>query len=277
MSTALVQIAPGIRRLLAPNPGMMTGPGTNTYLIGEKEVAVLDPGPADESHLQAILEAVGGRLDWIWLTHAHPDHASGVKALKEATGAKLACWPVPNRVYEVDGLEPMERPLSDGMELVLDNTRYLALHTPGHASDHVCFFRPADGWLFTGDVVVAQGSVLIAPPDGNLADYLNTLDRLQALNAHWLAPGHGDPIADACGKLTEYKAHRLMREAQVLGCLTEGPQSVKTLVSALYAQIDPRLHELAGQQLLGHLLKLQAEGRVAPTSKEHWILSPVGL
>lgn len=259
---AVVEVAPGIRKLLAPNPGLMTGPGTNTYLIGTDEVVVVDPGPFNPDHLGALRAAVEGRLVGIWLTHAHPDHAMGVAALQEVSAARLAAWPTPNPTYEIPGLRAPDVVLADGMRLAVDGQVYEVLHTPGHASDHVCFYRPADRVLFTGDVVVGRGTVVIAPPDGDMAVYLATLERLRRLGARVMLPGHGEPIGEPEAKLNEYLTHRRQREAQVVGCLEKGMTAVAEVVACLYAEVDARLHPVAAQQVLAHLLKLQGEGRV---------------
>jgi glyoxylase-like metal-dependent hydrolase (beta-lactamase superfamily II) len=253
----------GIRRVLAPNPGMMTGPGTNTYLVGEREIAVIDPGPNIAAHLEAIQTQAGAPITQIWLTHAHPDHATAVHALREATGAALMAWPVPNPTYAIPSLPAPDRALADGDDITLDGEHYQVLHCPGHASDHLCFFRPADGALFTGDVVVGLGTVVIAPPDGDLAQYLVSLERLLALPATVILPGHGDPITAPQAKLQEYIDHRLAREAQVLAGLAAGPTTIGALVASIYAAVDPRVHPVAAQQVHGHLVKLEAEGKVA--------------
>ena len=259
-------LAPGIRRLLAPNPGMMTGPGTNTWLLGEREVVVVDPGPNVPAHLDAIRLAAGtAPIVGVWLTHAHPDHALAVGPLVAATGAAYAAWPVPAPTYPIAGLPAPTRALADGDRLVVDGATWEAIHAPGHASDHVCFFRAADGALLTGDVVVGQGTVVIAPPDGDLVAYLASLDRLAGLGATTIFPGHGDAIADPAAKLAEYKAHRLAREAQVVARLAEGHDSIEGLVQAIYADLDPAVHRVAAKQVHGHLRKLAAEGRAVET------------
>jgi glyoxylase-like metal-dependent hydrolase (beta-lactamase superfamily II) len=269
------EVAPGIRCLLAPNPGMMTGPGTNTYLIGDREVVVVDPGPGMDEHVEAILTAVGeGRLVGIWLTHAHPDHASAVKELQDRTGAPLWAWPTPNTTYEgrIPGMHAPEHALADGDRLVVEAQSYQVLHAPGHASDHVVFFRESDGVLFTGDVVVGFGTVVIAPPDGDLQAYLATLSRLSALQPAIILPGHGDPIPEAVAKIDEYIRHRLAREAQIVAQLTQGDQTMDALVAAIYQHIDARLRPVARMQVHGHLLKLAAEGR-AQEADGAWRLS----
>lgn len=270
------EVAPGVRCLLAPNPGMMTGPGTNTYLLGEREVVVIDPGPAMPAHLDAILAAVaakGGRLSAIWLTHAHPDHASAVRALQDRTGAPLLAWPTPNSTYagRIPGLSAPERALADGDRLSVAGEAYEVLHAPGHASDHVVFYRPSDGVLFTGDVIVGLGTVVIAPPDGDLLAYLATLRRLAHLNPKLLLPGHGEPMPDAVARLEGYIAHRLAREAQIIERLKAGLGTVAAIVADIYREVDPRLHPVAEMQVHGHLLKLVAEGR-AEKRDGRWLL-----
>jgi glyoxylase-like metal-dependent hydrolase (beta-lactamase superfamily II) len=257
-------IAPGVRRLLAPNPGMMTGPGTNTWLLGDAEVVVVDPGPDVPRHLDAIRAAAGeAPIVGIWLTHAHPDHATAVGPLVAATGAAYAAWPTPAPTYPIPGLPAPTRPLAGGDRLEVDGQVWEAIHAPGHASDHLCFFRPADGLLLTGDVVVGQGTVVIAPPDGDLRAYLASLDALAGKAPRMILPGHGGPIRDPAAKLAEYKAHRLHREAQVVAQLEAGLTTIDAIVAAIYHDSHPALHPVAAKQVHGHLLKLAAEGRAA--------------
>lgn len=260
--TGVLQAAPGIRRLLAPNPGMMTGPGTNTWLLGEREVVVVDPGPQSPAHLAAILRTAGDApIIGVWLTHAHPDHALAVGPLVAQTGATYAAWPTPAPTYPIADLPAPDRPLAAGDQLHVDGATWEVIHAPGHSSDHLCFFRHDDRALLTGDVVIGLGTVVIAPPDGDLTAYLASLDRLAALDASVILPGHGDPIADPAAKLAAYKAHRLMREAQVLERLARGPTTIAALVADIYADVDPQVHRVAARQVHGHLLKLAREGR----------------
>lgn len=273
MSRVAEAIAPGVRRLLAPNPGMMTGPGTNTWLLGVGEVVVVDPGPDVPQHLAAIRAAAAGApIIGVWLTHAHPDHANAVGALIAATGATYAAWPTPAPTYAIPGLPTPDRPLSDGDQLHVDGETWEVVHAPGHASDHVCFLRQGDRLLLTGDVVVGLGTVVIAPPDGDLRAYLASLDRLAGLGASVLLPGHGDPIADPKAKIAEYKAHRLAREAQVFEHLGQGSATIDALVAAIYSGLDPKVQRVAARQVHGHLLKLAAEGR-AMESDGSWALT----
>ncbi len=264
-------IAPGVRRLLAPNPGMMTGPGTNTWLLGEREVVVVDPGPDIPAHLDAIRAAAAcAPITGIWLTHAHPDHANAVGALVAATGATYAAWPTPAPTYAIPNLPIPDRPLADGDVLHVDGEPWRAVHAPGHASDHVCFFREGDRLLLTGDVVVGLGTVVIAPPDGDLRAYLASLDRLAGLGASALLPGHGDPIADPAAKIAEYQAHRLAREAQVVDRLGRGLDTIGAIVADIYKDLDPKVHRIAARQVHGHLLKLAADGR-AREADGRWV------
>lgn len=255
-------VLPGVRRLLAPNPGMMTGPGTNTWLLGDAEVVVVDPGPEIPAHLDAIVAAAGGApIVGIWLTHAHPDHAKAVGPLAARSGAPVAAWPTPAPTYPLPGLPVPDRALADGDLLTVDGRIWRTIHAPGHASDHLCFFREDDRALLTGDVVVGQGTVVIAPPDGDLGAYLASLDRLASLDAAILLPGHGDAIHTAAAKLAEYKAHRLAREAQVVARLAAGDETIAAIVASVYPGIASELARVASKQVHGHLLKLAAEGR----------------
>ena len=176
----LVELRPGVRRLTAPNPGMMTGPGTNCYLVGTDEIVVIDPGPADDAHIDAIVEAGGGRIRGIALTHTHIDHWPATPALKERTGAEVVAF------VAKDGLE-VDRTLADGDVVGAGDATLTAVHTPGHASNHVCFWDADRSVLFTGDHVMSGSTVVIAPPDGDMAAYLASLERVRALQPEALA------------------------------------------------------------------------------------------
>ncbi|MEB3223206.1 MAG: MBL fold metallo-hydrolase [Candidatus Sericytochromatia bacterium] len=266
-----VRVAPGIRCLVAPNPGPMTGPGTNTWLLGDRDVVVVDPGPAADRHVEAILAACApGRVAAIWLTHAHPDHACAVPALQARTGAPLVANAVPAPTYQIPGLQPPARALHDGVRLLVDGVSWEALHTPGHASDHFCFLRLEDRGVLTGDVVVGQGTVVVAPPDGDMAAYLASLERLAALRPAVLWPGHGQPIHDASDRLEVYRSHRLRREAQVLAAVRAGAGDVAGLTARLYPHAHGVIARVAARQIEAHLGKLRADGRVRAGADGAW-------
>jgi glyoxylase-like metal-dependent hydrolase (beta-lactamase superfamily II) len=251
-------LSPLVRRIVAPNPSMMTGPGTNTYLVGIDEIVVVDPGPDIESHLDAIAGCGGDRLRWIVCTHTHPDHSPGVAGLKERTGAEVLAFDAR------DGLE-IDRPMGDGD--VIEATEFVlrAIHTPGHASNHLCFLLEQERMLFSGDHIMEGSTVVIAPPDGDMSAYLESLDKLTALRPRLrsIAPGHGHLIEKPAAKIEEYLAHRLERERQVLGVLErDGTTTIEPIVKELYVDIPEELHEMAGKSVWAHLRKLADDGKV---------------
>lgn len=252
-------LSPMVRRIVCANPSVMTGPGTNTYLVGVDEIAVIDPGPADESHLDAIAGCGGDRIRWIVLTHTHEDHAPGAAGLKERTGAEVLAY-APKLP---DGLT-VDRQLADGDEI--EATEYLlqVLHTPGHASDHLCFLLPSERTLFTGDHIMQGSTVVIAPPDGDMAAYLNSLEQVKQVRPRLkaIAPGHGHLIEDPMAVINGYIAHRLEREEQVLNALTEaGSATIPQLVEAIYTDVPAQLHPVAAYSVWAHLQKLADDGR----------------
>lgn len=250
-----------VRRILCDNPGMMTGPGTNTYLVGIDEIAVIDPGPADEAHLDAVAAAGGGRIRWILCTHTHGDHSPGAAGLKERTGAEVLAF------ADRDGLV-CDRHLADGD--VVEGTEFVlrTIHTPGHAANHVCFLLERERLLFTGDHVMDGSTVVITPTDGDMAEYLAAIERLEAWRPAIaaIAPAHGHVIDDPAAKLAEYRTHRLAREAQVAEALAAaGPQGAGTaaLVEAIYTEVPEVLHPVARFSVWAHLRKLADEGRAS--------------
>jgi glyoxylase-like metal-dependent hydrolase (beta-lactamase superfamily II) len=265
-SGQLDRIAPGVRRLVARNPGFMTGPGTNTYLIGEARSIVIDPGPQDDVHIARIMEETGGRIDAVLATHTHPDHSPGAAAVAETSGAVVLGRPAPMHGRQDSGFAPA-RALQDGEILSVDGLRLRALHTPGHASNHLCFLLEGAGLLFTGDHLMQGSTVVIGPPDGDMRQYLDSLARLQREPVERIAPGHGLVIEDAQAEIARVIAHRLKREAKVFERLQSAqPASVDALVASVYDDVDSRLHPLAKSSLLAHLLKLEQDGRVARES-----------
>jgi glyoxylase-like metal-dependent hydrolase (beta-lactamase superfamily II) len=269
-------LSPLVRRIVAPNPGPFTGPGTNTYLVGIDEVAVIDPGPDDQLHIDAIIGAsMKERVRWVLLTHTHPDHAPGTARLVKATGAEVLAYGkrldkdttiVPDRMIgEGDSIE--------GTEFGLD-----VLHTPGHAPNHLCFLLEEERMLFTGDTVLDGMFSVVSPQrGGDMTQYLASLGRMEKLRLSRLAPGHGDVIDDPRPRIQEYVGHRHDRERQVLTLLKkQGPAKIPDMVSTLYAdrELHPKLVEAAGWQLHAHLLKLKAEGKVTGTSvRSAWSLA----
>jgi glyoxylase-like metal-dependent hydrolase (beta-lactamase superfamily II)/8-oxo-dGTP pyrophosphatase MutT (NUDIX family) len=252
-----------VTRVLAPNPGFMTGPGTNSYLVGERELIAIDPGPADPAHINALVAAAGGRLRWIVLTHTHLDHSPGALALREATGA-----PIAGRAARADSGHdahvPFDRVLEDGDVVQADGVQLQVVHTPGHASNHLCYLLPATGMLFTGDHVVQGSTVVIAPPDGNMSAYLRSLERVKSLNTAILAPGHGYLIGQPRIEATRLIAHRLAREGKVRNALaqSEGGATLEVLLPRVYDDVPAAIHPVAARSLRAHLDKLAEDGEV---------------
>jgi glyoxylase-like metal-dependent hydrolase (beta-lactamase superfamily II) len=262
-SGQLDEIAPGVRRLVARNPGFMTGPGTNTYLVGTQRCAVIDPGPHDLVHIERILEAAGGRVSAILATHTHPDHSPAVAALAQSTGAEVLGRGAPVHGRQDATFAPT-RVLNDGDVVRVGDLALRAIHTPGHASNHLCYLLEGAGMLFSGDHVMQGSTVVIGPPDGDMKVYLQSLARLQREPVTRIAPGHGTVIEDAQSEVARLIAHRLQREAKVVERLRHaGRATIDVLVASVYDDVDPRLHPVAKGSLLAHLLKLEADGRAA--------------
>src|SRR4051794_1229350 len=258
-------LSPLLRRILAPNPGVMTGPGTNTYLVGIDEVAVIDPGVDDDAHLDAIAGCGGDRIRWILCTHTHPDHSPGAAALKAATGAEVLAFG--NR----DGLK-VDKRIGQGHRVEATEFRLTAHHTPGHASNHLCFFLEEERMLFSGDHIMEGSTVVISPPDGDMAVYLDSLAKVRQLRLRSIAPGHGHLIDEPKPLVDWYIEHRLEREQQVLDALTSaGTAKIDQIVPAIYLELDPELVPVAQRTVHAHLLKLAAEGKVTgKTAKGVW-------
>lgn len=252
-----------VARITAPNPGAMTGPGTNTYIIGRDELALIDPGPAIDAHLSAMLGAVGKRLKWILCTHTHLDHSPGAKALREATGAQvLGFAPVPDDGRQDTAFIP-DRALCDGDVVDCGAFSLRAVHTPGHASNHLCYFFETKGLLFTGDHVMQGSTVVISPPDGDMQAYLKSLERLLTLDLSAFAPGHGRVIEAPHDEVRRLIAHRLKREQKVLDAFgKKNPATLDELLPLVYDDVAEKLHRVARRSLHAHLIKLARESRV---------------
>ncbi|WP_043829302.1 MBL fold metallo-hydrolase [Muricoccus aerilatus] len=268
-------VAPGVRRILCGNPGPFTYRGTNTYLLGRREVTVLDPGPADDAQLAAILRAVDGeRVTRILVSHTHRDHSPGVAPLVAATGAETLGFG-PHMTPPEEGGEGAdhafvpERRLADGEAVEGDGWRVVALHTPGHCANHLCFALEADpalapeGVLFSADHVMSWSTSVVSPPDGNMADYMRSLERVAERKDRLLLPGHGPAHDDPVPFIAALLAHRREREARVLEALRAagGATTAAALVPAVYGPaLEQRLMPAAARSLLAHLVKLAEEG-----------------
>lgn len=265
-----------VRVVLAPNPSAMTGPGTNSFLIGEREVAVIDPGPDDPAHIEAILDMAEGRISHILVTHAHLDHTAGVARLAQATRAPVFAFgpadsgrsPTMARLAATglnggEGADTGFRPdieLRHGEELRSSDWTLQALHTPGHMGGHLSF-RLGDA-IFCGDLVMGWSTSIISPPEGDLVDYFRSLDLLARLAPRVLYPAHGDPIADPLPRLEELAVHRRLRSAQILAALDAGPGTAAELAARIYT-IPAHLMPAAERNVLAHLLALADLGAVA--------------
>ena len=259
----LVTIAPDVRRLTAPNPGMMTGPGTNTYLIGDRTtgIAVIDPGPPLDEHLGRILEAGEGAIRWILYTHTHSDHSPGARLLRERTGARIYGIPAPEHGNQDRSSAP-DHVVHDGERLSLAGVTLRVLHTPGHASNQCCYLLEAHKLLFTGDHLMQGSTVVINPPDGEMHTYFRQLERLYDEDLACLAPGHGFLLGQPYDAVLRVLRHRLQRENKVVKALTAlGPATEATLLPAVYNDTPEKLHGMAARSLLAHLIKLERDGR----------------
>ncbi|PWS38049.1 MBL fold metallo-hydrolase [Falsiroseomonas bella] len=270
---AVEEVAPGVRRILCGNPGPFTFRGTNTYVIGRGRVAVLDPGPADEAHLAAILRAIEGeKVGQILVSHTHRDHSPGVAALAAATGAKSFGFGPHLTPPDAggEGGDHSFRPdvvLPDGGIVETDSFRLTALHTPGHCANHLCFALEGfgQGVLFSADHVMSWSTTVVSPPDGDMAAYMASLAKLAARDDRLYLPGHGPKLPEPAPFVAALAAHRREREAKVLNALRAARRATAVeLVPPVYGpDLDPRLVNGAARSLLAHLIKLAAEGQAA--------------
>jgi glyoxylase-like metal-dependent hydrolase (beta-lactamase superfamily II) len=263
-----------VRRLVAPNPGVMTGPGTNTYLLGNEEIAVLDPGPAIPEHIEAIVKAGEGKIRWIVCTHTHADHSPAWQAVAEATGAEVIGASPADDMFQDLTFKPATELLHDDV-LKTDEFTLRAVHTPGHVSNHFCFFLEEEQMLFAGDHIMNGSTVVIVPPSGDMKAYIESLQLLLDYPLKYIAPGHGEVMEDSKAVVEWLVNHRLKREAKVvagLRALTRA--SMDDLVKAVYDDVDVSLHKMAKLSLLAHLIKLQQESQVQHFSdSDAWALT----
>jgi glyoxylase-like metal-dependent hydrolase (beta-lactamase superfamily II) len=243
--------------LLAPNPSPLTGRGTNTYVVGEDEVVVIDPGPGDADHLHRVQAAVAerGRATAVVITHHHFDHSEAATEVAARLGAPLAGFPHPDAPV-------LDRDLADGDEVTFGGGALRAIHTPGHSRDHLCFWLPEAGTVFAGDLVAGEGYIVVDPPDGDMTQYLDSLGRVRDLGAKSIRPGHGPLIDAPAAYLDSYIAHRFEREAKVLGSLGTQSRTVAELLPVVYDDTPEAMYPIAARSLVAHLEKLAREGKV---------------
>ena len=253
-----------IVRVLAPNPSVYTLEGTNTWVVGQDPSLVIDPGPDDDGHLDEVARTAG-RVGAVLVTHDHEDHAPGAAAFGARSGA-------PVYAFRLKGAEHVR----DEQVITVGAVTLVALHTPGHSSDHVVFHLPAEGGLFTGDAVLGRGTSFIDPPDGDLSQYIRSLKRMQELVLRALYPGHGPVVLNAAAKLQEYVGHRAEREQQIIDAMAAGAGTIDAIVGTVYSGLPVDVRALAGRSVLSHLLKLEGEGRAKRSRKTEdaeWALS----
>lgn len=258
-----------VRRLVAPNPGPMTGPGTNTYILGNEHLVVIDPGPAIDEHIDAILTVGDGRIAYILCTHTHPDHSPAWKAVAQETDAVVIGARPAGDSHQDDTFDP-HRELHHEFRLTTGEVSLLALHTPGHVSNHYCFLLEEERMLFAGDHIMNGSTVVIIPPGGDMQAYINSLHMLMDYPIDFIAPGHGELIEDSREEVDRLVKHRLGREAKVLSGLEQtGACDADLLVKVVYDDVDPSLHPWAKLSMEAHLIKLEREGR-AQRNKAIW-------
>jgi len=272
------EMEPGIRRILAPNPSPMTFRGTNTYLLGTRRLALIDPGPDDPAHLAAILDALspGETISHILVTHSHVDHSRLVPALRRETGAPVLAFgdSAAGRDPEIaamtglgggEGIDAGFAPdhfLADGESVDGDGWSLTAIWTPGHMGNHMCF--AAGDALFTGDHVMGWATSMVSPPDGDLTAFMTSLEKLQGRHDRVFYPAHGAPVDAPEARLAELIAHRRSREAQILGALDGGPATIAELTARIYSDVPEALLPAAGRNVLAHLIDLTRRGLARP-------------
>jgi glyoxylase-like metal-dependent hydrolase (beta-lactamase superfamily II) len=273
---AVEEVVPGVRRLLANNPGPFTFKGTVSYIVGHGRVAIVDPGPADEAHIQALLDAVRGEtVTHIFVTHTHRDHSPAAAAIKKATGAQTFAEG-PHRAARALNVGEAARldasgdrdftpdvALADGEVIAGDGWAMEAVATPGHTANHMAFALRGTDTLFSGDHVMGWSTTIVAPPDGAMSDYMDSLRKLARREERVYFPGHGGAVKDAPRFVEHLIRHRQGREASIMNRLAKGATDIPTLVRAIYIGIDPRLARGAGLSVLAHLEDLVARGVVA--------------
>ncbi|MEM1113692.1 MAG: MBL fold metallo-hydrolase [Pseudomonadota bacterium] len=259
-----------VRRIVAPNPGAMTGAGTNTYLLGHEQVAVLDPGPAIDEHVDAILAAGGDRIRWIVCTHTHPDHSPAWQGVADATGAELIGARPADDMFQDDTFQPLAEIQHDDV-LHAPEFTLRAVHTPGHVGNHFCYLLEEEHMLFAGDHIMNGSTVVIVPPSGDMKAYIESLQLLLSYPLKFIAPGHGEVMEDSKAVVEWLVNHRLKREGKVIERLQDiGRCQISELVLSVYDDVDKSLHEMAKLSLLAHLIKLNQENRALHHPDDSW-------
>jgi len=267
-----VRVSPLISRVVADNPGPFTFKGTGVYIVGNKDVAVIDPGPDDASHVDALKRALSGRkVTHILVTHTHADHSPAAKPLKEWSGAKTYAFGPHGSGKLEDGVRVEEGGdmqfvpdvrVKDGEIIKGNGFTFECVFTPGHTSNHMCFALKEEKALFTGDHVMGWSTTVVTPPDGDMAQYMASVKKLMARDDAILYPTHGAPVTDPKPFLAAYLEHRLDRERQIIACIQAGQATIPDMVARMYADVDKRLHPAASRSVLAHLIQLEGEGRV---------------
>jgi glyoxylase-like metal-dependent hydrolase (beta-lactamase superfamily II) len=274
---ALTKLSPSIRRIIAPNASPFTFNGTCSYIVGEGDVAVVDPGPNDDYHLAALLAATKGeRIETILVTHTHRDHSSLANRLREASGARIVgAAPLPLKGEGTEGLDSShdrdygpDAVLADGERFLGRGFAIEAVATPGHCANHLCFALLEENALFSGDHVMAWSTSVVAPPDGSMSAYMAALDKLRGREEQIYWPGHGGPVTEPQRYVRALIHHRRQREVSILAALSDGPETVSGIVAKVYVGLDPSLTRAAGMSTLAHLEDLRARGQVAAETAE---------
>lgn len=256
----LVRLSDRVRRLTAPNPGPMTDAGTNTYFFGDEAVAVVDPGPLEQSHIDLILDELGDRIRWVLATHTHPDHSPAVLPIAEATGAKVYGMLAEDKMFQDETFQP-DVHMQHHDVIASDEFTLRAIHTPGHVSNHLCFLLEEEGMLLAGDHIMNGSTVVIVPPGGDMKAYIESLQLLESYPLKTIAPAHGDIMEHPLETINWLVKHRLMREDKVVEKLSAHPSiELRQLVPEVYDDVDSSLHMMAKLSLLAHLIKLEKEG-----------------
>lgn len=257
----IVRLSDRMRRITAPNPGPMTDAGTNTYILGDEQVAVVDPGPLEQSHIDAILDGVGDKIKWVVATHTHPDHSPAVAPIAAATGAQIVGMLPEDTMFQDETFQPDWHMQHDEV-ISGDNFTLRAIHTPGHVSNHLCFLLDEEGILLAGDHIMNGSTVVIVPPSGDMKAYIESLQLLASYPLLKIGPAHGELMDNPLETINWLVQHRLGREAKVVEKLSAHTSiELLQLVPSVYDDVDASLHSFAKLSLLAHLIKLEQEQR----------------